>query len=167
MAWLLRLSWNCCNRPLVAVVFLLLLRQNASAEESGRLYVYAQRETPARGLMPVFCDGGVAAEIRRGTFLAINVSPGRHTLLTADGVPLTVEVSAQHDVFIRLDWHHQVGRPPIPAFSRVGGEKAASEMRFLSYVDKKRIRSDSVSRTDPRPPIQPRLRTRGVPQQNR
>jgi len=49
MAWLLRLSWNCCNRPLVAVVFLLLLRQNASAEESGRLYVYAQRETPARG----------------------------------------------------------------------------------------------------------------------
>ena len=166
MARLLRCWCNDCAWPL-AVVCLLLLSQNASAEELGRIYVYAQRETPARAWMTVFCNGSAAAEIRRGTFFAIDDSPGRHTLITDAGVPLTVEVVAQHDVFIRLDWHHQVGRPPIPAFLKVGGAQAESEMRFLSYVDKKRIRSDSVSGTDPRPPIQPRLRTRGVPKQNR
>lgn len=137
----------CRTWPLIArfvrLLIITVLALSASAEQLSRIYVYARRETPARGWLPVFCDSQVA-EIRRGAFFAINVSLGHHVLGLEKGVPISVEAGSGEEAFVRLDWHHKVGRPPIPAFKNVRFELATKEMRFLSYADAKRLRSASV-----------------------
>lgn len=141
----------------LAILLLLALQD---AEPRSRIYVYAQRDTPANRWQPVSCDGSVAAEIRHGAFFAIDVDPGRHTLVLEHGVPLSIEVGPGIEAFVRLDWRHRVGQQPIPLLAVAPREIAAREMRFLSYVEPKRLKSSAVPRSDPRTPEQPRLRTR-------
>lgn len=141
-------------------VFVIPWNSVASAEDSIRVFVYSQRETPARSWMPIVCDGMRVADVKRGFFFVVNVSPGRHSLSVTDGVPVSVEASSGKEVFVRVDWNHELGRSPIPVLSRVEMERAKKEMRFLSYVDDKRIHSDAVPLRDPRPAENPSLKVR-------
>ena len=142
----------------------LILRVGAEpADSSGRIYVYAQRDTPARSWLTIACDGKVVAELKRGCFFAVNVSPGRHVLEPQRGVPASIEVRESGEIYVRLDWHYELGQPPVPVLSIVQPEFAAGEIKFLSYADAKRPHSDTVPKTDPRPPVQPRLKTRDAP----
>src|SRR5262249_5773474 len=125
-----------------------------------RVFVYSQRESPARSWMDIGCDGERIAEVKRGFFVAVNVRPGRHFLSVADGVPLSIEVLTGSEAFVRIDWNHDVRRQPIPILNSVAEEQAKRELRFLNYVQIKRIHSTAVPRVDPRPPESPQLRTR-------
>ncbi|MFN7924219.1 MAG: hypothetical protein U0Q16_29225 [Bryobacteraceae bacterium] len=139
---------------------LAVVAMSFASEPGPRIFVYAQRDTPARRWTPVTCDGSAAAEIRQGVYFAVNVSAGRHTLAIAGGVPLTVEARAGADSFVRLDWHHEVGRAPVATLSGVDARRARKEMMFLSYAEAKRIHSAAVPKTDPRPPEDLRFGTR-------
>jgi hypothetical protein len=145
---------------LAAVTVFVLLSRTATADDLSRVFVYSQRETPARSWMTVLCDGERIADVRRGFFFIVNVRPGRHSLSLADGVPVSVEVRSGGEVFVRIDWSHDVRRQPIPVFNSVVEERAKREMRFLSYVEAKRIHSTAVAGADPRPPDNPQLKTR-------
>ena len=145
---------------LAAVTVFVLHCPAATADDLSRVFVYSQRDTPARSWMTIVCDGERIAEVKRGFFFALNVRPGRHSLSLADGVPISVEVRSGGQAFVRIDWNHDVRRPPIPVLNRVVEERAMREMRFLTYVDTKRIHSAFVPGVDPRPPESPQLRTR-------
>lgn len=145
---------------LIAVAMFFLSSRAATADDSSRMFVYSQRGTPARSWMAIVCDGEKIAEVKQGFFIAANVRPGRHSLSLADGVPISVEVRSGAEAFVRIDWSHDIRRQPIPVLSSVVAETARKEMRFLSYVDGKRIHSPLVPREDPRPPENPELKTR-------
>lgn len=130
------------------------------AEDTGRVYIYARRETEARSWIAVSCGGAVAAEVKQGHFFAMILAPGRYSLSVENGVPLAIDSAAGEDSYIRLDWHYQVGRPPIAALSKVRPDEALREMKFLAYVPSKRLRSSLAARSDPRAPVQPRLKSR-------
>ena len=132
------------------------------AQDSGRVYVYAQRLTEAGAWLRVSCGGSVVAELKQGYLFALNLPPGRHALTAGDGVPLSVEVPAGREVFVRLDWSYQVGRRPIPVFSAVPPEPARKQMLYLSYIPAKKALSRSVPPADPRDPVPPQLKTRGA-----
>ena len=131
------------------------------AENSGQIYVYAERLTAARSWLPISCDGAVVASLKRGTLFAINATPGRHTLSTVTGVPAFVEVRSDEKTFVRLDWNFEVGRSPIPVLSAVRPDQALKEMKYLSYIHAGRVFSGSVPKSDPREPDEPRLKSRG------
>ena len=131
-----------------------------SAEDSARIYVYAQRDTAARSWLPVSCDSAVVADIKQGTFFAISLASGRYTLFVKNGVPVSIDVHSGEESFVRLDWEYEIGRPTVPVLVKVGQTEARSEMKYLSYVGAKRVHSSLVPKTDPSPPVQPKLRTR-------
>jgi hypothetical protein len=132
----------------------------ASAEDNGRVYVYAQRLTEARSWMPVYCDGEPVARIKAGRLFAIHLAAGRHTLSLEPGVPLPIEVRPGEESFVRLDWHMELGRSAIPVFNLTRPELARKEMTNLSYIDPKQALSPAVAKTDVRELRQPELRRR-------
>jgi len=131
-----------------------------AAEATARIYVYAQELTEARSWIAIQCDGVAVARITRGKFFAVNVTPGRHTLASETGVPVVVDVHAGEDSFARLDWHFEIGRAPVAVLHLVQPEAAHQELKFLSYIDKSKIMAPSVSKSDPRDWLEPRLKTR-------
>jgi hypothetical protein len=135
--------------------------RSATLEDHGRIYVYAQRLTAASSWQRVSCGDAVVAELKQGTFFAINVPPGRYTLSPEKGVPASVDVRSGEESFVRLDWHYDVGRHALPELHTVRPEQAGREMKFLSYINPKKALSSSVSKTDPREPPQLRLKRRG------
>lgn len=143
----------------VLTAFILFV-QLVAADELLQVFVYAQRETAARTWMPVGCDGENIAEVKRGFFFAVNLPRGHHLLSLKDGVPVSIDVRPGIETFVRVDWNYDVRRSPIPVLSRVAEERATKEMRFLSYVEVKRIHSPAVPRTDPRSSFSPQLKTR-------
>ncbi len=130
------------------------------AEDAARVYVYARRETEARSWTAVSCGGAAAAEVKQGHFFALTLAPGRYSLSVENGVPLSVDAAAGEDSYVRLDWHYQVGRPPIATLSKVRPEEALREMKYLAYVPSKRLHSSLAARSDPRVPVQPRWKSR-------
>jgi hypothetical protein len=140
---------------LAAATLFVLLGRAAATDDLSQIYVYSQRETPARSWMTVVCDGRPIADVKRGYFFALNVRPGRYTLSLADGVPVSVDVRPRGEAFVRIDWSHHVRRRPIPVLNTVASERAKRELRFLSYVDSGRIHSTAVPAA-PTPPGNPR-----------
>jgi hypothetical protein len=130
-------------------------------EDATRIYVYAQRDTAARSWIAISCGSAVVAELKQGTFFAINVAPGAYTLLVDKGVPLSIEAPPGEESFVRLDWNYGIDRPPIPTLVKVPQSEARKEMKFLSYIGIKRVHSSLVPKTDPSSPVQPQLRRRG------
>lgn len=130
------------------------------ADDTARVYVYARRETEARSWIAVSCGGAVAAEVKQGHFFALTLMHGRYALSVENGVPLAIDAAAGEDSYVRLDWHYQVGPPPIAALSKVRPDEALREMKYLAYVPSKRLRSSLAARSDPRAPVQPRLKSR-------
>jgi len=130
------------------------------AENPARIYVYAQRGTAARAWRPISCNGEGVADLKQGRFFAINVVPGRYILSVDEGVPLSVDVRTGEQVFVRLDWDYGLDRPPIPLLSKVYLAGARQEIKYLSYVDAKRVHSPLVPRNDPTETLAPRLHTR-------
>lgn len=147
-------------RLTVILAILLTTRVSASAEDSARVFVYEQRQTAASSWLPIFFDSAVVAKLNRGKFFAISVTPGRHSLSLEGGVPITVEARSGEELFVRLDWNFGMNRPPIPALSAVRPEKARAEMKFLNYIDSKKILSGRVAKTDPREPEPLRFKRR-------
>lgn len=145
---------------LAGVTVFVLLGPTAAADDLSRVFVYAQRETPARSWMTILCDGQRIVEVKRGFFFVVNLRPGLHSLSVSDGVPVSVNVGSGEEAFVRIDWNHDVRRPPIPVLNSVAVDRAKKEMRFLSYVDRKRVHSTAVPGADPRPPENPQLRVR-------
>ena len=139
---------------------LLPAAQQTLAVDQARIFVYARRHTAARSWLAGSCDGAVVAMVRQGAYFAVNVSPGRHELGVQNGVPVFVEVRTGEEHFVRLDWNYEVGRPPIPILSKVSRAQADLEMRFLSYVEARRVRSNSVPKADPRQLPSSQLKTR-------
>lgn len=136
-----------------------------SAPEDGgeipaRIFVYAQRQTPMRSALDVTCNGSAVARMRKGSFFALTLPKGRHTIGIESGVPVTVEVRTGDETFVRINWNQHVNRSPIPVLSVVPAERARQEMKFLSYLAAKNIRSESVERRDPRTPEEPTLKRR-------
>ena len=146
------------NKRVPARAFYALLL--ASLAHAETVYLYAQRETPARSWLPVYVDGAPAADLRRGTFFAVQLPPGRHSFTIETGVPLAVELRKGESAHLRLDWNHHQGRPPIPTLSRVPQARAEKEMMFLSYIPANKIHSTAVPKSDPRPPAKPEFQTR-------
>jgi len=145
---------------IIVAALLSVVPRVARAEELARIYVYVQQETPARSWFPVSCDGAVVAEIKRGKFFAIIVTPGRHMLSEEKGVPSFVDARAGRDSFIRLNWHIEVGQSAIPVWESVAPSSARRDMLDLTYIDVGRVLSKSVPKKDPRGP--PRLTRRGA-----
>lgn len=146
------------NKRVPARAFYALLF--ASLASAQTVYVYAQRETPARSWLPVYVDGAPAADLRRGVFFAFHLPPGRHSFTIETGVPLTVELRKGESIHLRLDWNHHLNRPPIPVFTRVPRARAEQEMMFLSYIPANKIHSTAVPKSDPRLPAKPEFQTR-------
>ncbi|MBZ5601497.1 MAG: hypothetical protein LAO79_04245 [Acidobacteriia bacterium] len=138
----------------------ILVAVTLSAGNIGRVYVYSRRDTPARSWLSISCDHAVAAEVKQGRFFAIDVPAGRHALFVERGVPVSFDVRPGEELFVRLDWNHAMDRAPIPVLLKIDAAAARREMRFLSYVESKKIHSDLVAKTDPSPAPEPRLRTR-------
>lgn len=138
---------------------LALIAVSSHAESSGRIYVYAQRLTATRSWIPIAIDNIVVAKIKRGTFFSANMAPGLHTVTIENGIPAFVEVGSGQESYVRVGWIHLEG-PPFPALSIMPQDLARKEMRFLSYIEAGKIVSTSVSRTDPRQPEEPLLKTR-------
>jgi hypothetical protein len=130
------------------------------ADDQARIYVYARRDTAARSWMSISCGSAVVAEIKQGTFFAITLQPGQYTFLGERGVPLSVDTHSGEELFLRLDFNYGVGRPPIPVLSKVRRGEARKEMKYLSYINPKRVHSGLVPKTDPSPSVQPELRRR-------
>jgi hypothetical protein len=91
-------------------------------------------------------------------FFAIDVPPGRHSLGTEAGVPTFIDVHSGEEAFVRLNWNYQVGRPPIPVLGAVRPDRARKEMKYLSYINTKKVLSASVPKTDPREPTELQLK---------
>ena len=140
-------------RALYALLF-------ASLAHAETVYLYAQRETPARSWIPVYVDGAPAADLRRGAFFALHLPPGRHSFTIETGVPLTVELRKGESAHLRLDWNHHLNRPPIPTLSRVPHARAEKEMMFLSYIPANKIHTTAVPKSDPRSPAKPAFHSR-------
>ena len=51
-------------------------------------------------------------------------------------------------------------RPAIPVLQAVRPDQARNEMKYLSYINANKVRSSSVSKTDPREPARLRLKKR-------
>lgn len=132
----------------------------AAPQGPARVFVYSLRETAAHLWMPVKFDGEIAAEVRRGTFFMIACEQGPHMLIIEQGVPVAVEARADRPAYVRLDWHYQLGRRPIPVLGVVPARIAEAELRHLSYIEAKKVRSAAVLKTDPRPAEEWRLKTR-------
>lgn len=113
-----------------------------------------------RSPLEVTCNGVEAASIKKGSFFALTLPPGRYTLATASGVPVTLEGRTGDETFVRINWNQHVNRSPIPVLSVVPADRARHEMKFLSYLEAKHIRSESVERRDPRTPEEPTLERR-------
>ena len=64
------------------------------AGDATRIYVYAQRDTPAHSWLRISCGDIVVAELKQGTFFAINVEPGRYTLFVENGAPVSVDANS-------------------------------------------------------------------------
>lgn len=134
---------------LLAVLVLVPLRF-ASSQSRARIYVYAQREAPARSWRMMRCDGMPVAKIKRGRFFAINVAAGRHVLSSADGIPAFVDIRDGDESFVRLSWQQEIGEAPTLVLDKVPAVVAHNEMRFVIYIDPKEALSGSVPKTDPR-----------------
>ena len=139
------------------LIYFLVFASLASAQT---VYIYAQRDTPASKWLPITIDGAPAAELRRGTCFALQLPPGRHSISTPSGVPLSIELAPTEPVHLRLDWNHHLNRAPIPVLSRVPRSRAEQEMMFLSYIPANKIHSTAVPKSDPRPPAQPAFQPR-------
>ena len=150
------------RRNLLRWAVLSLVLHARHATTLGRVYVYAQRSTPARSWLPVFCGEAAVAAFKEGCFFAPPLPPGRYTFSVENGVPRSIDVEPGTDLYLRLDWNHRIGRPPIPALSGVRPEQARLEMRFLSYIESNRISSELVSQQDPRKPEEQQLKRRSV-----
>ncbi len=148
------------HSDITRVSVFILCTQLVAADDLSRVFVYAQRETPARSWTPVVCNGENIAEVRRGFFFAVNLRPGRHFLSVENGVPISIDVRPGVETFVRIDWNYDVRRSPIPVLSSVVEERAKKEMRFLSYIETARIHSLAVSNAAPRPSVSPQLKTR-------
>lgn len=134
-----------------------------SAADPGQVFIYAQRDTPAKRWIGVTCDGETVAALKGGFYFALQTSAGRHSLSVTEGVPVSVEVDPGATVFVRMDWNHDLRREPIPAFSIVREESARKELRWLSYVAAKHIRSASVLPATELPAENPQLKSRTGP----
>ncbi|HLK65965.1 MAG TPA: hypothetical protein VKU19_21165 [Bryobacteraceae bacterium] len=99
--------------------------------------------------MAISCGGSVVAELKQGTYFAINLAPGKYAFSVEGGIPLFVDVSAGEESFVRLDWNYDVGRPPIPVLAKVRESDAHADIKFLSYAGAKRIHSSMVPKSDP------------------
>lgn len=146
---------------LAAAVLFTLLPQ--FAQEPGRVYVFAPSHSEASAWIAVSCDGVQVAELKRGRFFAMSIPPGRHTFMANESVPVAIQAVAGQDVFLRLNWHHTLGLPPIPMLGAIPAEKAKREMRFLNYIDAKKIHSPLVEKKAPRPEVPMELRRRETP----
>lgn len=142
------------------VLLALLFIGFAWPQDLGRIFVYAQWESPARSWRPIFCDGIAVAKVKRGTFFALNVPAGRHLLSQKNGVPTIVAVKAGTEIFVRLDQQIETGEPAVSVLDVVPRAVAPKEMRFLMYIDAKQVLAPSVSKVDPRPPKEMRLKRR-------
>jgi hypothetical protein len=131
-----------------------------ASQDSARIFVYAQRESAARSWRPILCDGVLVAKLKRGSFFAINVPPGRHALSIVKGVGTFVAAAAGNDSFVRLDAQIEIGRPPTLVMGKVDPAVARQEMRFVLYIEPKQVLSPSVSTSDPRTSLEPRLKPR-------
>ncbi len=145
---------------MVLCAILLFWAYPVLADDTGKIYVFAERDTEARSWIGIFCGAAVVAEIERGTFFAVNLAPGQYSLSAERGIPVTVDVRSGEDVFIRLGWSFGVDRSPIATLRPVPVDQADKAMRYLSYVPARRIFSSSVDKTDPRKPVKLELKTR-------
>jgi hypothetical protein len=138
----------------------LIILLSAEAEDSARIYVYAQRQTAASSWLPISCGNAVVAELKRGTFFAITVAPGRYSFGIERGMPTIIEVGPGEESFVRLDWNFGMNRPPIPELHAVRPDQARTDMKYLSYINANKVLSGSVAQTDPREPVPLRLKRR-------
>jgi hypothetical protein len=130
------------------------------AQDSGRVYVYSRRDTPARSWLAISCDGKSLAGLKQGKFFAVKLPPGGHVFEAEGGVPFSADLRRGEDSYLRLDWNHGLGRAPISVLTQVDMAQARAEIRFLSYVDVKQIHSAIVFKADPTEMVAPQLRTR-------
>ncbi len=131
-----------------------------TADDTGRIYVYAERDSEAHSWMGISCGGAVVAEIERGTFFAVHLASGRYSLSTERGIPTAVEIRSGEDVFIRLGWNYGIDRPPIAILRQAPADQAERAMKYLSYVPLRHIFSSAVDKADPRTPVKLQLKTR-------
>src|SRR5437870_11118367 len=91
----------------IAIMLIALMPLHcARAQSVAQIYVYVQRETPARSWFPVSCDGSLVAKVKRGKFFAINVSPGRHVVSDEKGIPAFIDVRSGGQAFVTLGWRN-------------------------------------------------------------
>lgn len=129
-------------------------------QEPPRLFIYSRHDTAANSWKPVHCGGRSLADLKKGYYFATALPAGRYTCSLAGSVPLTFDLPPSGELYLRLDWHHRLGRPPIPILTLVAAPSAIAEIRLLSYLPAKRARSPLVSPRDPRPFTPPQLKTR-------
>jgi hypothetical protein len=143
------------------LVLLVMVALAAAGEDEGaRIYIYARRGSPATKWIAISSNGGPVAEVREGRYFRIDVPPGRYTLAPADGTPLVIEAVARTKSYVRLDWNYVMGRAPLPLLSTVAEGPARLEMRYLTYIDAKHVRSGAVPKRDPDPPFDLQLQRR-------
>jgi hypothetical protein len=136
-------------------VSILTLLPTLRAESLARVYIFAAWESSYRSWVPVVCDGVLVAKVKRGRFLAINVSPGQHMLTVKDSLPVFVNLRPGEEIFVQLS-----GKSPIPALAANPPGRARSEISNLVYVDAGRVYSTSVPKEDPSLRWQPQLKKR-------
>jgi hypothetical protein len=127
----------------------------------GRIYVYANWESPERRWVDIACDDEVVAKVKTGRFVVINLPPGSHAVSERDGIPVLIEVRSGEQSFVRLDQEVD-GQTVIPVLTKMGSTEAGREMVHLTYIDTAKVLSNSVPKQDPRDHMHPpKLKTRG------
>jgi len=134
-----------------------------AAEDSARIFVYADWDSPQKSYVPVYFDGVLIAEIKRGRFFAINVLPGQHILIAGEGVPEPVNAKQGKEFFVRLEQDVELsasGKTAMLALSVKTTAQGKTEIGHLVYLDSGKIYSKLVSRGDPSLLEQPTLQKR-------
>jgi len=130
-------------------------------ESLGRIYVYANWESPERRWVDIACDDEIVAKVKAGRFFVINLPPGRHAVSEREGIPVFIEVRSGEQSFVRLD-REVDGQTVIPVLTKMGSTEAGREMVHLAYIDTAKVLSNAVPKQVPRDLVRPpKLKTRG------
>jgi hypothetical protein len=125
-----------------------------------RVYVYALRESDTGSWQTILMDGAPMAKLKRGTYFAVDVTPGPHVFAVQGGASVVIKAQPGENAYLRLGAHHETGQRAIPMLSAMHQDLAPKEMLYLSYIDASKIVSSSVPRKDPREAAELQLRTR-------
>ena len=151
------------TRLSLLVMCVVMLSCALASEDTARIYIYSPWDSGQSSWIPMSYDGAQIAKLKAGKFFAVHALPGQHRLVAGQGVPISIEVHAGEDQFVRLGQAitlTQSGESIIPVLTVASPDEARHVVAQLVYITPSKIYSTVVDEQDPTvdwsPSLQPR-----------